>query len=97
MSHQDWKPVKFERKRTPPAPTTRPPTDKLDNYTGEGAPTKKINKYGNELIKIRTKNKLSQKQLAQKLNIKSATLIEWEKNIKPVPSYIKNKIIKLYK
>jgi len=97
MDHQDWEPVKFENKKKPKVSTSRPPTNKLDDYTGEGAPAKKINKYGNELVKIRTKNKLSQKQFAQKLNIKLATLVEWEKNIKPVPSYIKNKIIKLYK
>ena len=38
MDHQDWEPVKFENKKKPKVPTSRPPTDKLDNYTGEGAP-----------------------------------------------------------
>ncbi len=91
-SHQDWTPVVFHKRTTADIPkqtiikpkkTNQPTTDinlrKLDDESGENLKIERVStNLKQQIIKARVAAKLSQAQLAQKINEPVKTVQEYE-------------------
>ena len=97
MEHQDWNTISIGKKRVKSESKgyVRSHYQKkmsiLDEETGDNM-KKKTYVFGKEIIKLRSKKKLKQKELAQMLNVKVSVLIDWENCKSDPPNNIKNKI-----
>ncbi len=92
MEHQDWEPVVFnsKKKKGNHIDKTKGPTYTTPKYKEDenGIPIKKSfpKDFGQKMQQARADKGLSQKELAQKLNVTISTIQEYEQNKAVNPS-----------
>ena len=95
--HQDWKPVTFTKRKEP---TAKEKNEKQRGYenackmskleSNDYVPPKVDKSLSRGLQQARLANKLSQKDLATKLNVTPATVQQWESGKKTIPGQYVN-------
>ena len=97
MEHQDWNQVVWNKKKKPSYNHNPPGTAKFRALDGDEPPAPKKIDHSTRIAiqRARIENKLSQKQLANKLNIQEKIISEYESG-KAIPNkQIINKINRL--
>ena len=94
MEHQDFKPVKWTKKPVGQKIKHNEIQNKQAKLDKDELPKLKTWK-GSNLASFRTQKKMSQVVLAQKLNVKTERIKEWERNIRP-PGPIIHKLKRLF-